>query len=83
MKEREIGTVVHYFDKAMVAVVKLDGSLTIGDQVKFVYHDQEFNEMVDSMEVEHHKIQQAKAGDEVAIKTIAKTHEHAHVYRLE
>ncbi|KKS25825.1 MAG: hypothetical protein UU84_C0036G0001, partial [Candidatus Yanofskybacteria bacterium GW2011_GWC2_41_9] len=30
MAEKEIGKVVHYFDKAGVAVVKLSGSVAVG-----------------------------------------------------
>lgn len=83
MAEKEIGKVVHYFDKAMVAVVRLSGGLKIGDTVKFVYHENEFTQTVESMEVEHKKVKSGKKGDEVAIKVNKETHEHALVYKAE
>lgn len=84
MKEKELGKVIHYYDKAMVAVVKLTGGgVRIGDSVKFVHHDIEFPQLISSMEVEHKKIQSAKKGDEVAIKLDQKTHEGAYVYKIE
>ena len=82
MPEKEIGKVVHYFDKAMVAVIKLSGSLKVGDDVKFVYHENEFTQSVESMEVDHKKVKSGKKGDEVAIKVNKETHEHALVYKV-
>ena len=82
MPEKEIGKVVHYFDKAMVAVIKLSGSLKVGDDVKFVYHENEFTQSVESMEVDHKKVKSGKKGDEVAIKVNKETHEHAIVYKV-
>ena len=82
MAEKEIGKVVHYFDKAMVAVVRLSGVLKVGDKVKFVYNENEFTQPVESMEVEHKKVKSGKKGNEVAIKLKKETHEHAIVYKI-
>ena len=83
MPEKEIGEVVHYFDKAMVAVIKLTDNLRLGDQVKLTYHDNSFEQAVDSMEINHAKIEVGKAGDEVAIKVTGKAHENMKVYKVE
>ena len=82
MPEKEIGKVIHYFDKAMVAVVRLSGGLKVGDEVKFVYNENEFVQPVESMEVEHKKVKSGKKGDEVTIKLNKETHEHAIVYKV-
>lgn len=66
--KKPLGKVVHYFDKAMVAVIKLDSGLKAGDEVKFVKGDQEFGQVVESMQIEHESIKSAKKGQEVAIK---------------
>jgi putative protease len=81
--EKELGRVTHYFDKAMVAVIRLNDKLAIGDTVKFVHGENEFTQTIDSMEVEHKKIQSGKAGEEVAVKVSEKTHEGAKVYKVE
>jgi len=81
--DKEIGKVIHYFDKAMVAVIRLTDSLKTGETVKFVHGENEFTQTIDSMEVEHEKIQSAKKGDEVAVKVEQKTHEGAKVYKVE
>lgn len=81
--EKKIGKVIHYFDKAMVAVVKLAGNLSVGDTVKFAHSGKEFSQKVGSMQVEHKSIKSGKTGEEVAIKVDEETHEHAEVYKTE
>lgn len=83
MTVREIGKVVHCFDHVSAAELELSDELKVGDHIKIAYHGQEFEQMVESMEVDHHKILEARAGDDVAIKTKQLAHEHAHVYKLE
>jgi hypothetical protein len=68
MAEKQIGTVIHYFDKAQVAVLKLDSALKKGDSVKLVKGDHEFEMRVDSMEVDREPVESRKKGEEVAIK---------------
>lgn len=80
--DKEVGKVIHYFDKAMVAVVGLTDELTAGDAVKFIRGDSEFTQTVESMEIDHEKIQIGKTGDEVAIKVNEATHEGAKVYKI-
>jgi len=66
--KKPLGKIVHYFDKAMVAVIKLDGGLKVGDEVKFVRGDEEFTQTIESMQIEHETIKSAKKGQEVAVK---------------
>ncbi|MBU4223866.1 hypothetical protein KJ934_01415 [Patescibacteria group bacterium] len=79
----QIGKVIHYFDKAMVAVIRLNDKLSVGDIVKFIYADDEFVQKIESMEVERQAIQFGEAGEEVAVKVERKTHEGAKVFREE
>ena len=83
MAEKEIGKVVHYFDKAGVAVVKLSGSLAVGDAIKIAKGDNEFTDIVESMQIEHETITSAQAGQEVAVKISQKTKEGAQVFKVE
>ncbi len=80
--EKEIGKVIHYFNKAMVAVVKLTDNLVIGDTVKFVHGEHEITQKVESMQVEHKPVKGGKAGDEIAIKVAQETHANAKVYKV-
>lgn len=84
MAEKELGKVIHYFDKAMVAVIKLTGGgLKVGEGVKFVKGDTEHSQTVDSMQIEHENIQSAKKEQEVAVKVSSPTKEGAIVYKTE
>ncbi|MGH7569318.1 MAG: EF-Tu/IF-2/RF-3 family GTPase [Gemmatimonadales bacterium] len=82
MPEEEIGTVVHFFGGPSVAVVRLTaGEVAIGDTVRFVGHTTDFSETVTSMEVDHKKVERARAGEEVAIQVVGRARPHDKVLR--
>ncbi|MDI6778135.1 MAG: hypothetical protein QMD77_03000 [Patescibacteria group bacterium] len=83
MADQEVGKVIHYYDKAMVAVVKLAQNLKLGDSVKIVKGEEEFDLTVDSMQLDHKPISAGKAGEEVAIKVPSPTKEGALVMKAE
>jgi translation initiation factor IF-2 len=51
--------------------------------VKIVRGDEEFEEKVASMQIDHEDVKKAKKGDEVAIKVSQRTKEGAVVYKAE
>ena len=63
-----IGKVTHYYNRAGVAVVELVGELRVGEQIAILGHTTEFTQPIESLEIEHHKIQIAEAGQVVALK---------------
>jgi len=80
----KIGDVIHYYDKISVAVLKLADSLKVGDKIKFLRGGEDlFEEVVESMQIEHKPVTQAQAGDEPAIKVGQKVREGAEVFRVE
>ena len=84
MSERLIGTVTHYFGGAGVAVISVtEGGLNQGDSIHIVGHTSDFVEEVTSMEVEHQKVQTARAGDEIAVKVVARVRQHDQVFKVE
>lgn len=84
VNEKPLGKVTHYYDKAMVAIVKLiDGGLKVGDAVKFTKGENEFIQNIESMQIEHENLQSAKKGQEVAIKVSQPAKEGALVYKAE
>jgi putative protease len=83
MTEQEIGSVTHYFDRPQVAIVRVTaGEIAVGDTLHFRGHTTEFTEKVTSMEVEHQKVERARAGEEVAIKVIGRARVHDKVSRV-
>ena len=83
MPEQLIGTVKHYFKGPNVAVVQIsDGELAVGDRVRFHGHTTDFTEQVSSMEVNHQKVERARAGEEVAIQVTDRTRQHDQVFKV-
>lgn len=78
----KIGQVIHFYPKIQVAIVKLTTDLKVGDTIKFKYHDQEFDQSVDSIQLEHQNITTASAGTEVGIKVDQPVKEKAEVYQV-
>lgn len=67
-KDKKIGEVIHFYDHISVAIIKLTTPLKNGDTIKFVHGDQMFTQTVDSMELEHKKLDSAKKGAEIGLK---------------
>ena len=67
-KSVSLGKVIHYYDKIGVVVVKLSKAIKTGDNVKFVKGDKEFEQKVESMQLEHETVKAGKKGEEVAMK---------------
>jgi len=82
MAEKEIGKITHFFSKISVAVIKLSDELRVGDTIKIVGHNKEFEQKVESMQVEHQNIEVAKADDDVGLKVDQPVKEGDIVYKV-
>lgn len=77
-----IGTVSHYFGNIGVAVIEVKDSLKVGDTIRLVGGTTDFSQTVDSMEVEHEKVSEIKAGESAGLKIDQKVKEGYKVYKL-
>jgi len=68
MAEERIGVVNDYFAKIGVAGIDLEGPLQVGDTIHIKGHTTDLELVVDSMQVEHEQVQEAKKGDAIGIK---------------
>jgi len=82
MKEEKIGVVLHYYSKAGVAAIKLDEVLKVGDKVHIKGHTTDFDEVINSIQIEHKPVNEAKNGDDIGIKVIDHVREHDIVYKV-
>ena len=83
MTDFKVGKVTHYYDKIGVAVITLDSDIGTGDKLKFVRGGEElFEQKVTSMQVEHEKIDKAKKGDIIGIKTDQPVKDGAEIYKV-
>jgi len=83
MAEEEIGVVTHYFNHIEVGAIKVTkGTLRVGDTIHVKGHSDDFTMTVDSMQIEHDKVEEASEGAVVGIKVPLRVHEHDKVYRV-
>lgn len=79
----KVGRVSHYFDKIGVAIIELDNTLSVGDKTKFVRGGEDlFEQVIDSIQIEHKKVDSAGKGEVVGVKTKESVKEGAEVYKL-
>ncbi|MEM1514371.1 MAG: EF-Tu/IF-2/RF-3 family GTPase [Candidatus Thermoplasmatota archaeon] len=79
----EIGIVEHFFSRIGVAAIKIkSGTLKIGDRIRIKGQTTDFEQVVESMEINKQKINEAKAGDDIGIKVIDRVREGDIVYKL-
>jgi putative protease len=77
-----IGKITHYFGNIGVAVIKLSDKLKVGDTIRIIGGETDFTQNVDSMEMEHKKIEEAKKGESIGLKVDQKVREDYKVYKL-
>jgi len=77
----QVGHVTHFFSKISVAVVELTAPLTVGDRILVKGPSTDFEQVVDSMQIEHKNIQRAEAGQSIGLKTAQHVRERDVVYR--
>ncbi len=77
---KPIGEITHYFSKIGVAVAKFNQPVKIGEKIKIKGATTEFEQEIESMQVNHQDIKQAKKGQEVGIKVKEKVREGDKIY---
>jgi len=67
-KVKIVGRVVHYYDRLQVAIVELAAPLRLGDTVLIKHNNQEVFQNVDSLQIDHMSVEQAKKKQVVGLK---------------
>lgn len=80
---KPIGKVIHYYDKAGVAIVELKDQLKVGDRIKIERGENAFEQEVSSMQIEYKPVEKGEKGDSVGIKVDQKAKEGALVLLVE
>jgi translation elongation factor EF-1alpha len=80
--EQPIGKITHYFPHIAVAAATLSGELKVGDRVRVKGHTTDFTETVQSLEIEHRKVERAGPGDDVAFQVSEKARPGDQVFRV-
>lgn len=81
--EVQVGHVKHYYNHLGVAAVEVeDGELKVGDKIHIKGHSVDYVQPVTSIELEHHKIDEAHPGDNIGIKVDEHVHENDVVLKV-
>ncbi|MBP9561554.1 MAG: hypothetical protein KBE27_07040 [Syntrophorhabdaceae bacterium] len=81
MEEKEIGKVLRFFSKIGVAAIMItEGELKLGDKIRIKGSSTDFEQVVESMQIEHEFVEKAEAGQDAGIKVKEKVKENDKVY---
>ena len=83
MKETQVGKVTHFYDKISVGVIELSGGLKVGDKIHIQGAHDDFEQTVESMQLEHKNIQSGKKGQAIAIKVDQPAHQNDKILKVE
>jgi putative protease len=78
--EMLVGKVAHYYPRIAVAALNLEYPLHVGDRIHVIGHTTNFEETVDSMEIDHQRVREASAGEDVAIGVVDKVRDGDKIY---
>jgi len=81
-KLQEVGTVIHYYPKIGVVVVEVKAPIKVGDRISIRGATTDFEQTIESMEIEHKKIQEAKPGDSIGLRVKERVRERDIVYKV-
>lgn len=68
VEEKPIGKVTHFYSHLSVGIIELADSLKVGQQIKIIGHTTNFEQTVDSIQVDHKEVEEAKKGDVIGLK---------------
>jgi hypothetical protein len=77
----EIGHVTHFFSKIGVAVVELTLPLAVGDRILVKGPLTDFEQNVDSMQIDRKAIERAEGGQSIGLKMVQAAKERDTVYK--
>ncbi len=77
----EIGHIVHFFSKINVAVVELSLPLAVGDCILIKGPSTDFEQTIESMQIDRKDIQRAEGGKSIGLKVVQPVKEKDVVYK--
>jgi len=79
----EIGVITSYFSKIGVGAIKIKKKLKVGDTIGIRGATTNFDQKVESMQLNHKNITEAKKDDEIGIKLSDKVRKNDKVFLVE
>ena len=83
LKGEEVGRVVGYFSVPQAAIVKIQrGSLKVGDRIWIRGRTTDLLETVQSLQVDHQPVLEAKLNNEAGVQVSARVRRNDRVYKV-
>jgi len=77
------GRVTHYYKSIGVAAVEVNDSLKVDDLIHIKGHTTDFEQKIESMQIEHQDVREAKKGHVIGLRVKDYVREHDLIYRVE
>jgi selenocysteine-specific translation elongation factor len=81
-EEKSVGKIIHYYTNIGVGIIELFDTLNAGDKIHVKGSSTDFEQTVDSMQVEHQNVETAKAGESIGVKLNEKVREGDEVFKV-
>ena len=83
MPEQKVGEVMKFFAKPGVAAIKInEGMLKVGGRIKFKGQTTDFEDKIQSLQIENQVVEKAEAGQLIGIKVKDRVREKDVVYKI-
>lgn len=83
MAEEQVGNVMLFFAKPCVAAIEItSGSLSVGDTIRIKGATTDFEQKIESMEIDRKPVANASVGQSVGIKVKDRVRPHDKVFKL-
>ena len=83
MAEQRMGEVVKFFSKVGVAAIKLtEGTLRVGDRIKIKGQSTDFEDQVQSLQIDNQPVEKAEAGQMIGVKVKDRVREKDLIYKI-
>lgn len=80
--ETMVGVVDDYYSHLSVITLTLQSPLKVGDKIHVRGHTTDMTEILESMQINHAPVTQAKVGDPIGIKAVGKCRAGDYLYRV-
>ena len=81
--EERVGIVTHYYNHLSVAIIQVEtGVVRTGDTVHIKGHTSDFRQKVESMEVDHMHVDEARPGQSFGLRVQEHAREHDVAYKV-
>jgi translation elongation factor EF-Tu-like GTPase len=77
-----VGKITHYFSKIGVGIIELSDNLKVGDNIRIIGGETDFEQAVESIEVDHKSVKVGKKGEAIGLKVGQKVREGYKVYKI-